>query len=1171
MSQQWLLARKVVRSGQTELARLDRAYTHLNLVPWSVATEPVVTLDTLTYSGATYTTMYEYSDNDDSHHFGDYHRPWKITETGDLTRVTTRDFDYDFNLYLLNRTRTETISVGGEAFTTERAFDDATGFMTEAKRFGIRTRFSPTTDGRGNVATVTDDHDHEITYTYQFGVVKNTGTELYSITRAINADGTVASEVRNGHTTSFGYDAIGRQTLVDLPAGHDIITNYDADGDEITVSRGTAAASTTSTVDGFGRVIATINSVGVKTRTTYDQLDRKTYESLPYTTTDVGTTFTYDSLDRLSEATSSDGKRVKYDYLAGVDVKITDQENHETTQDWAAFGTPGDTRLMGVTDAKGKVWTYQYNALGRLTQVTQPEGQPRTWAYKIIPGDVPVRTDLLAAESHPESGTTSYVYDSAGRLESKSTSEASFTYGYDDNDRLKSIVTSAPGTAHDVYLEYDNADNRIEVRNEFVTSKFQFDGAGRLDWRKDTIAGQPERFTDFSYDDWDNLIGIQYSSGRAVTYRYDSEGRVNRVCQLAWPCGDPNSVTVADVLEYHPSGAVKRLRMANGIEETFSYDTHRYWLSGISGTPLSVAYGHDAVGNVKTVTDTTPNVGYTQSFDYDAVDRLERITGYGAADFTYDALGNRLTKSSPAVNYTYHTTTKRLSSASGAMPNPEVGNYTYDNAGNMTTDPSGIYTHTPFNMLEVATINLVGGGQRVTTYRYDGDNLRKVRIVDGSTEYFIHGPSGQLLSEYRGSEWRRDYIYFGGRLVASVRPPDPPTARFVLVSSTAAEGSTVSIDVKLVTEVALSAPLTATYTTIQDSALAGLDYQTTSGTITFPQGAVSGTQAINVPILRDRLSDGNERFTVELRDATTGTVLGFPHTVTITDVPVLPGDLNNDGKIDLILQHRTTDGLLTAWFMNTALKIGDAWLSPNSVPPAWHIVGSADYDQDGYMDLFWQNQTTGDLSAWRMGGTNGTTQLSGTSLNPSNVSDLNWKVRTVADMDGDGKADLIWQNQQTGQISVWWMDGLNRRTPDGGQLLIPDQVGDTNWVIVGSGDVNRDGHIDLFWHHRVNGSASVWFMDGRTLLAGVSTSPGTVNPAWQVRGAGDFDGNGYPDLIWQETTAPYRSSIWLMSPYPASPYTGTPYALIEGVWVISSSTGQPAQLPDNLWTIVVPK
>jgi hypothetical protein len=152
------------------------------------------------------------------------------------------------------------------------------------------------------------------------------------------------------------------------------------------------------------------------------------------------------------------------------------------------------------------------------------------------------------------------------------------------------------------------------------------------------------------------------------------------------------------------------------------------------------------------------------------------------------------------------------------------------------------------------------------------------------------------------------------------------------------------------------------------------------------------------------------------------------------------------------------------------------------------------------------------------------------------------------------------------------MDGLNRRSPDGGQLLIPDQVADTNWVIVGSGDVNRDGKVDLFWHHRTNGSVSVWFMNGRTQLSGVSTSPGSVtNTAWQVRGAGDFDGNGYPDLIWQETTAPYRASIWRMSPYTANIYSGTPYTLIEGVWVISSSTGLPAELPNNQWTIVAAK
>jgi uncharacterized protein RhaS with RHS repeats len=45
-------------------------------------------------------------------------------------------------------------------------------------------------------------------------------------------------------------------------------------------------------------------------------------------------------------------------------VTITDEDAHGTTQTWARFGNPSDGRLTKVTDAKGKEWSYEYNALG---------------------------------------------------------------------------------------------------------------------------------------------------------------------------------------------------------------------------------------------------------------------------------------------------------------------------------------------------------------------------------------------------------------------------------------------------------------------------------------------------------------------------------------------------------------------------------------------------------------------------------------------------------------------------------------------------------------------------------------------------------------------------------------------------------------------------------------
>src|ERR1700741_4944493 len=63
-------------------------------------------------------------------------------------------------------------------------------------------------------------------------------------------------------------------------------------------------------------------------------------------------------------------------------------------------------------------------------------------------------------------------------------------------------------------------------------------------------------------------------------------------------------------------------------------------------------------------------------------------------------------------------------------------------------------------------------------------------------------------------------------------------------------------------------------------------------------------------------------------------------------------------------------------------------------------------------------------------------------------------TRPPNDVNGDGWADLIWQNSQNGQVSTWFMLGAQAV---GTSMLNPSQVPDTNWKIVGRGDMNRDG------------------------------------------------------------------------------------------------------------------
>jgi hypothetical protein len=81
------------------------------------------------------------------------------------------------------------------------------------------------------------------------------------------------------------------------------------------------------------------------------------------------------------------------------------------------------------------------------------------------------------------------------------------------------------------------------------------------------------------------------------------------------------------------------------------------------------------------------------------------VSGYGANSFTYDALGNRLTKGT-AITYSYSSSTLRLTSATGSGVSPtELGTFTYDNVGNMTGDGTGTYTYSSRNQMLSATVS----------------------------------------------------------------------------------------------------------------------------------------------------------------------------------------------------------------------------------------------------------------------------------------------------------------------------------------------------------------------------------------------------------------------------------------------------------------------------------
>ena len=171
---------------------------------------PLMEKRAVTRGAKKYVTTNSYRTTD----FNDFGRPWKIVESGDLTRTTTRVFQYGFGPYIVDRVASETVQVtGDQAFTMSRAFDLGDGFVESETVYGIKTNFTP--DNFGNVARIKNANNNTTQFSYSQGVLRNTTTPEYTITRTIDSDGTIASETQRGLTTRFEYDRRFRTTEVD--------------------------------------------------------------------------------------------------------------------------------------------------------------------------------------------------------------------------------------------------------------------------------------------------------------------------------------------------------------------------------------------------------------------------------------------------------------------------------------------------------------------------------------------------------------------------------------------------------------------------------------------------------------------------------------------------------------------------------------------------------------------------------------------------------------------------------------------------------------------------------------------------------------------------------------------------------------------------------------------
>jgi len=228
-------------------------------------------------------------------------------------------------------------------------------------------------------------------------------------------------------------------------------------------------------------------------------------------------------------------------------------------------------------------------------------------------------------------------------------------------------------------------------------------------------------------------------------------------------------------------------------------------------------------------------------------------------------------------------------------------------------------------------------------------------------------------------------------------------------------------------------------------------------------------------------------------------------------------DVAGNGDADILWQN--DNGQLGLWQMNGVLVPAQNTLGPNP-GPSWHVVGDNDFNIDAADDILFQNDN-GSLAIWTITSA-ATATISGMFAGTQNPGP-SWHVVGTGDSSGDQRAGILWQNDN-GALVLWENVTFSAGTFTFDAVAALPTV-DPSWHVKGMQDINGDGRADVVFQND-NGAVVVWEMGGTagtTVNAAnlINLNPG---PAWHIVGMRDMDNDQRIDILFQNDNG--AAAVW---------------------------------------------
>jgi RHS repeat-associated protein len=478
----------------------------------------------------------------------------------------------------------------------------------------------------------------------------------------------------NDGSTSNGISKFSNVVFYE-PGNIDRFTSaYDASG-RLKTSTDALGRSTSFAYDGNGRLIQTTFADGTFTTHDYDAVG-----NCIAVTDELGRTtrFVYDDRNRLVQTIYADGTttRTRYDG-AGRVLATIDERGFETKFTYDKVGrllASSQLQIFNNTlEATPLVATNVYNTLGRLTSVTDPNGNKTTYLYDKLNRVIETRVLDDANASLPPKSLSTTDYDANGNLARTVIYDVHRLFAPTNQGGLALPVPSdhvgvlALADAHPTAVQvtkigYDALGRLVEVTNADGTkTSIIYDAAGRVRYAIDELG----RRTEQKYDQFGRLERIVspdpdgFLSGQSPQMRYvrDVAGNVSESWEFFGSYNGAQNVEHYERYLYDARNRVTTTIRRDGTRVESVFDAAGQLEATVNALGATNYIEYDRRGRVIATHSADPDGAGPQSapitrHEYDAAGNIiATIDPVGnLIEFAYDSL-NRLRTETSSVLY----------------------------------------------------------------------------------------------------------------------------------------------------------------------------------------------------------------------------------------------------------------------------------------------------------------------------------------------------------------------------------------------------------------------------------------------------------------------------------------------------------------------------------------